>query len=85
MRPWVVACFCMRRKVFKNPFQSFAGAEYPFGQMILAEAPYEIAGTYRPDMGSVLTVYVPYCSGASGRARLMAKSESVWRNRWSLI
>jgi protoporphyrinogen oxidase len=69
----VVANFCLSKKVFKSPFQSYADASYPFGQMVLAESPYELSGSYRPEMGSVLTVYVPYCTGAAGRVRLLAE------------
>ncbi len=72
----VVANFCLNKKVFKNPFQSYADASYPFGQMVLAELPYELSGRYRPEMGSVLTVYIPYCTGAAGRVRLLTEERA---------
>jgi len=67
----VVGNFCMKKKVFNNPYQSFADGNFPFSQMIMAETPYQIKGSYKPEMGSVLTVYHPFCTGAAGRARLL--------------
>lgn len=69
---FLVANFCMRKKVLDYPYQSFADEPYPFGQLIMAEAPYMAAGKYNPDMGSVLTVYHPFGHGPTGRARLLA-------------
>ena len=72
---FLVANFCMKNKVFKNPYQSFADEPYSFGQMVLAEAPYETLGKYRADMGSVLTVYHPYEHGPTGRAQMLGEDD----------
>ncbi len=69
---FLVANFCMPKKVLQNPYQSFADEPYPFGQMVMAEAPYLANNAYKPGMGSVLTVYHPFGHGAAGRARLLA-------------
>ena len=68
---FVVANFCMPKKVLQCPYQSFADDAYPFSQMVLAEAPYQAAGKYKPDMGSVLTVYHPFLHGSVGRRQLL--------------
>lgn len=70
---FLVANFCMKNKVFKNPYQSFADAPFPFGQMVLAEAPYEAQGRYKSEMGSVLTVYHPFEHGTAGRAQMLGE------------
>lgn len=72
---FLVANFCMKKKVFQNPYQSFADEPYPFGQMVMAEAPYQATGRYKPEMGSVLTVYHPYEHGPMGRAQLLADDD----------
>jgi hypothetical protein len=68
---FVVANFCMPKKVLQYPYQSFADEPYPFCQMTMAEAPYELSGRYKPEMGSVLTVYHPLECGPVGRHELM--------------
>ena len=70
---FLVGNFCMKKKVFKNPYQSFADAPFPFGQMVLAEAPYEAMGKYKQEMGSVLTIYHPFEHGPLGRVQLLEK------------
>ncbi len=72
---FLVANFCMKKKVFQNPYQSFADEPYPYGQMVMAEAPYQATGRYKPEMGSVLTVYHPYEHGPMGRAQLLAEDD----------
>ncbi|MBY0549313.1 MAG: FAD-dependent oxidoreductase [Candidatus Obscuribacterales bacterium] len=69
---FVVANICMPEKILQSPYQSFADAPHPLTQLILAEAPYIASGRYKPEMGSVLTVYYPYSYGAAGRAQVMA-------------
>lgn len=68
---FLVANFCMKKKVMKNPYQSFADEPLPFCQLVMAEAPYEAMSKYKPEMGSVLTVYHPYQHGPAGRAQMM--------------
>ncbi len=58
--------------ILDYPYQSFADEPYPFCQMVMAESPYMISGRYKPDMGSVLTVYHPFKGGALGRDRLLS-------------
>ena len=70
---FLVANFCMKKKVFNNPYQSFADQPFPFGQMILAETPYQVLGKYHPDMGSVLTVYHPFEHGTAGRVQMLGE------------
>lgn len=72
---FMVANFCMPKKVLQSPYQSFADEPYPFGQMVMAEAPYIAANKYKPEMGSVLTIYHPFSHGPSGRAKLLAANK----------
>ncbi len=72
---FLVANFCMKKKVFDNPYQSFADSAYPFCQMVLAEAPYIQSGKYKSDMGSVLTLYHPYQHGPAGRAQMLVQNK----------
>jgi protoporphyrinogen oxidase len=68
---FMVTNFCMPKKLLQYPFQSFADEPYPFGQMVMAEAPYQATGRYKPEMGSVLTVYHPFEHSPVGRAQVM--------------
>jgi protoporphyrinogen oxidase len=68
---FIVSNFCMPQKVLQLPYQNFADEPYPFCQMVMAEAPYQATGRYKPEMGSVLTVYHPFQHGPAGRASLL--------------
>ncbi|MBX9724190.1 MAG: FAD-dependent oxidoreductase, partial [Candidatus Obscuribacterales bacterium] len=68
---FVVTNFCMPKKVLQYPYLSYADEPYPFCQMIMAEAPYQLSGRYKPEMGSVLSVYHPYEFGPVGRSKVL--------------
>ncbi len=68
---YLVANFCMPKKVFNGAFDNWVGSPFSFADAILAESLYEATGSYRADMGSVLTVYQPYAPASSGRSLLL--------------
>jgi len=77
---FVVINCCMPKKVLQYPYQSFADEPYPFCQMAMAEAPYQLSGRYKPEMGSVLTVYHPYASGPAARHEVLTLNADQFAN-----
>lgn len=67
---YLVANVCMKEKLFKGPYDCFAGTPYTFSDITVAETPYMKTDSYEPNMGSVLTVYQPYSAGTEGRMLL---------------
>ena len=60
----------MKEKLFKGKYDCFVSPPYSFADLTVAEAPYILTDTYKPNMGSVLTVYQPYPAGSEGRTLL---------------
>jgi protoporphyrinogen oxidase len=69
---YLVSNFCLRKKTFDGSYDNWAGSPLTFADFTIAETPYQALGQYKPEMGSVLTVYQPYPPSSSGRATLMA-------------
>lgn len=67
---YLVANFCMKKKVFNASYDNWVGAPFTFSDVITAETPYIMSNTYKPSMGSVLTMYHPWTPGSDGRALL---------------
>lgn len=68
---YLVANLLMKEKLFKGKYDCFVGAPFSFADITVAETPYMMSNSYKPEMGSVLTVYQPYVNGAEGRALLL--------------
>lgn len=68
---YLVANFCMPRKTFRGAYDNWVGSPFTFSDVILAETPYLATGTYKHEMGSVLTVYQPYGNLSPGRTLLL--------------
>ncbi len=68
---YLVANFCMRKKVFSGAYDNWVGSPFTFADVIIAETPYIATQTYKPEMGSVLTVYQPYSNLSAGRGLLL--------------
>lgn len=67
---YLVANLLLSKKIFSSSFDNFFGAPFSFADMTIAETPYMLTKQYKPQMGSVLTVYQPYASGSQGRTIL---------------
>ncbi len=68
---YLVANFCLRKKTFSGSYDNWVGSPFTFSDFVVAETPYLEAGTYKPEMGSVLTVYNPYPASSAGRGILL--------------
>src|SRR4030095_5117333 len=68
---YLVANFCMRKKVFNGAYDNWVGSPFTFSDVIVADTPYMATRTYKPEMASVLTVYQPYSNHSPGRALLL--------------
>jgi hypothetical protein len=62
----------MKQKLFNGKYDCFVGSPYTFADITIAETPYMKTNTYKPEMGSVLTVYQPYPNGTDGRVLFMS-------------
>jgi hypothetical protein len=67
---YLVANFLLKRKGFSGAYDNWVTAPFSFCDVIEADKPYEVNGAYKPNKGSVLTIYQPYEPGSSGRASL---------------
>ena len=67
---YLVGNMLMKEKLFKGKYDCFVGQPYTFADITVAETPYMMTNTYKPEMGSVLTVYQPYPVGTDGRSLL---------------
>jgi phytoene dehydrogenase-like protein len=68
---YLVANFLMKEKLFKGKYDNFVGPPLSFADLTVAETPYMALNSYKPEMGSVLTVYQPYPGGSEGRSVLL--------------
>lgn len=68
---YLVANILLKQKVFSGSYDNFTPG-FSFADFILAETPYVKSGSYKADMGQVLTVYQPYLPGSVGRSLLLA-------------
>lgn len=69
---YLVANMLMKQKLFKAQYDCFVGDPFTFADITVAETPYMKTHTYKPEMGSVLTVYQPFANGVEGRMMFMA-------------
>lgn len=67
---YAVANVLLKKTVLEGSYDNYLPAPYEIGDVTIAETPYVLNGTYKPEMGSVLTVYVPYDAGSTGRTLL---------------
>lgn len=67
---FLVANLLLKKKIFSGSFDNWFGSPFTFTDMVVAETPYQMQGHYKPEMGSVLTVYQPYAPGTEGRTLL---------------
>jgi protoporphyrinogen oxidase len=69
---YLVANLLCKNKVFSGAYDNWVTPPFTFGDIVVAEKPYELNGSYKKEMGSVLTVYQPYEPGTAGRPALLA-------------
>lgn len=67
---YMVANILCKRRVFDGTYDNFLPAPFEIADITAAEFPYIMSGTYKPEMGQVLTCYVPYEPGSIGRTAL---------------
>lgn len=68
---FLVANCLLRKKTFNSLYDNWFGTPFEFSDLIVAETPYILDRTYKPEMGSVLTIYHPWEPGSSGRTLLL--------------
>jgi hypothetical protein len=68
---YLVANVMLKERLFKGPYDNFTTAPYPFADITVAETPYVKNGTYKAEMGQILTVYQPFAPGTAGRSLLL--------------
>lgn len=67
---YLVANLLLTRPVFKGAYDNWFTPPFTFGDVVVAETPYEMKNSYDANMGSVLTVYQPYEPSSPGRPLL---------------
>lgn len=67
---YMVANILCKRRVFDGTYDNFLPAPFEIADITAAEFPYIMNGTYKPEMGQVLTCYIPYEPGSTGRTAL---------------
>jgi protoporphyrinogen oxidase len=68
---YLVANVMLKERLFKGPYDNFTTLPYPFADITVAETPYVKNGTYKAEMGQILTVYQPFAPGTAGRSLLL--------------
>jgi protoporphyrinogen oxidase len=68
---YLVANLGMKKKIFTGSYDNWVGAPFTFTDVVIAETPYLATKSYKPSMGSVLTIYQPYAQGSPGRAQML--------------
>jgi protoporphyrinogen oxidase len=69
---YLVANCLMGKKLFSGTYDSWFTAPFTIADVTVAETPYIKSNSYKPEMGSVLTVYQPWEPGSEGRTLLLA-------------
>lgn len=77
---YLVANLIFDEELFPGTYDNFRALSPECGitDIIKAETPYVMAGTYKKAMGSVLTVYRPWSPGTEGRERLATCERSAF-------
>lgn len=78
---YLVANILMPRKLFDGKYDCFTGAPFSFADITVAETPYMLSQSYKPEMGSVLTIYQPYPAGSEGRPLLMIGDREMFASK----
>lgn len=78
---YLVANCLMKEKVFEQSYDCFTASPEGFTDLVVAEAPYIASNQYKPEMGSVLTVYQPYSPGSPGRALMLAGDRAMFARK----
>ncbi|HEY9713729.1 MAG TPA: FAD-dependent oxidoreductase [Chroococcales cyanobacterium] len=68
---YLVANLLLKKRCFDVAYDNFCSEPFTFADITQADTPYVMAGRYKPQMGSVLTIYQPYDAGPAGRATLL--------------
>lgn len=69
---YLVANCLLDKQLLGGAYDKWLSPPFTFSDIVRAETPYELAGSYSAKMGSVLTLYHPWEPGSPGRALLMA-------------
>ena len=67
---YLVANLILKKKCFAGSYDNWVTSPFTFTDIVDAGKPYEVSGSYKPDMGSVLTIYQAYEPGSAGRSEL---------------
>ncbi len=67
---YLVANVLCGKRLFDGTYDNFLPPSFEIADITPAETPYMMNGSYKPDMGSVLTCYTPYEPGSIGRTVL---------------
>lgn len=67
---YLVANLCLKKPVFDGSYDNWISSTKMVADIITAESPYKVLGTYKPEMGQVLTVYMPFEPNSIGRGLL---------------
>jgi hypothetical protein len=69
---YLVATLILNQKVLDPVYSHYVQPPFSFAKVSAVETPYQLAGAYKKEMGSALTVYQPYEPVSQGRALLLA-------------
>lgn len=67
---YLVANLMMKKRTFDGAYDNWVASPYEIADITLAETPYMMANQYKPEMGSVWTIYIPYDLASTGRTLL---------------
>lgn len=67
---YLVANVLLKKRVFDGAYDNWLATPFEISDITVAETPYMMAGSYKENMGSVLTIYTPYDAGSPGRTLL---------------
>lgn len=69
---YLVANLILKKRIFNGAYDNWVAPPFLFADITIAETPYMVSGKYKPEMGSVLTIYQPYPPASEGRPLLLA-------------
>jgi hypothetical protein len=75
---YLVANLLLRKKQHMHAYDSWVSTPYTFADITVADQPYEEQKHYKPEMGSVLTIYQPYEPGTAGRPLLLGGDRNAF-------
>lgn len=68
---YLVANCLLSKKIFTSSYDNWFSSPFTIADIAIAETPYIRTNSYKPEMGSVLTVYQPWEPGSAGRTLLL--------------